>query len=179
VVQDFAEDFHLSSASRNECDAGGVVNHRECERDTVGRGLWRVLDVRDPAVLLREEFVAREERGGVAVGADAEEDKVKDGEARRVLLRELPDELFLVRVRELLSIVELLRVDRVDVLGRDGHLRVERVLGELVVRVGIVERDDALVRIEDVPVKAKFLLLWKGRFGYQERACSPLIPPYT
>ena len=42
--------------------------------------------------------MAGEERGGVAVGADAEEDKVKDGEARRVPLCELLDELFLVRI---------------------------------------------------------------------------------
>ena len=179
MVQDVAEDFHLTSTSRDECDAGSVVDHREGKRDTAGRGLGRVSDVRDPAVLLREELVAREERGGVAVGADAEEDEVKDGEARRVLLRELPDELFLVRVRELLDIAEQLRVDRVDVLGKDGHLRVERGQGKVVVRVGVVERDDALVCIEDVPVEAKLLLLWKGRFEYQERGCSPLSPLYT
>ena len=129
-----------------------MVDDRERERDTAGRGLGRVLDIRDPAVLLGEELVAREERSGVAVRADAEEDEVKDREARRVLLCKLPDELFLVRVRELFEVTEQLCVDRVDVLGRNRNLRVEQALGEVVVRVGVVERHNALVRIEDVPV---------------------------
>ncbi len=169
IVQDGAEGLCLSSAGRDERDAGGVVDNGKGECDAAGRGLGRVLDVGDPAVLLREERVAGEERGGVAVGADAEEDEVKDGETRRLLLRELPDELFLVRVCELLEVVEQVGVDGVDVLARDGHLRVERARGEVVVRVGVVERNDALVGVEDVPVETKSLLLWKGRFGYQER----------
>ena len=176
IVEDSAEGLCLTSATRDERDARGVVDHGEGERDAAGRGLRRVVDVRDPAVLLREERVAGEERGGVAVGADAEEDEVKDGEARRLLLRELPDELLLVRVRELLEVVELVRVDRVDVLGGNGHLRVERALGEEVVRVGVVERDDTLVGVEDVPVETMLMWLWKGLLGYQREGHSPLVP---
>lgn len=89
--------------------------------------------------------MAREERSGVAIGANAKEDEVKDGEARRVLLCKLPDELFLIRVRELFEVVEQRCVDRVDVLGKNRNLRVEQALSELVVRVGVVEKDDTLV----------------------------------
>ena len=102
-----------------------------------------------------EERVAREERRGVAVGPDAEQDEVEDGEARRVLHRELLDELLLVRVRELLEVVEQVWVNRVDLRGRDARrdLGEELAHAERVVRVFVVERDDALVGVEDVPVR--------------------------
>ena len=128
-----------------------MVDHGEGERHTARWRLGRVLDVCHPAVVLRQEFVAREERGRVAVGADAEQDKVKDGETRRVPLRKLLDELLLVRVRELLEVVSQRIVDRVDVLGEDGHFGVERVLRELVVRVLVVEGHDAFIGVEDAP----------------------------
>jgi hypothetical protein len=119
--------------------------------------------------------VAGEERGGVAVGADAEEDEVKYGEARRGLLCELSNELLLVCVCELLEVVEQIRVDRVDVLARDGHLRVERACGEGVVRVGVVERNDALVGIEYVPAE----IIGKGYSNTERGGCSPLVPLYA
>ena len=151
-VQDGVQDLHLSRASRDERDTGGVIDHGVGERHAARGRLGRVLDVRDPAVGLREELVAREERGRVAVGADAEQDKVKDGEARRVLLRKLVNQLLLVRVRELFQVVLQRWVDRVDVGWRDGHFGVERVLRELVVGIFMIERDDAFVYVKDMPM---------------------------
>ena len=130
-----------------------MVDHRVGERDAARGRLGRVLDVRHPAVGLRQELVAWEERGRVAVGADAEQDEVKDGEARRVLLRKLADQLLLVCVRELLEVVQQRWVDRVDVLWRDGHLGVERILRKLVVGICMIERDDAFVCIKDMPTE--------------------------
>ena len=52
AVQDGTKRVHLPSAGRNERDARRVVDHRERERDTAGRRLGRVFDVRDPAILL-------------------------------------------------------------------------------------------------------------------------------
>ena len=150
-VQDILQNLYFARSRSDERDAGRVVDHGEGEGHTARWRLGRVLDVRHPAVVLREEFVTGEERGRVAVGSDAEQDEVKDGEARRVALSEFPDELLLVCVRELFQVVLKRVVDRVDVLGRDGHFRVERVLGELVVRVFVVEGHDAFVDVEDAP----------------------------
>jgi hypothetical protein len=40
-----------------------------------------------------------------------------------------------------------------DVSWRDGHFGVERFLRELVVGIFMIERDDALVDIKDVPAE--------------------------
>ena len=151
-VQDIGQNLYLARAGGDERDARGVVDDGEGERHATRWRLGRVLDVRHPAIVLRQELVSREERGRVAVGADAEEDEVKDGEARRVPLGELLDELLLVRVRELLEVVQLRLVDRVDVVARDGHFGEERVEREFVVGIFMVEGHDAFVGVEDVPM---------------------------
>ena len=48
-------------------------------------------------------------------------------------------------------VVELARVDDVDVLARDGDVREEVLVVEAEVRVLVVERDDALVGEENLP----------------------------
>lgn len=145
------EDVSLGLSSRDEGNARCVVDDGERERDALRRGFWRVVDPRHPAVLLEQERVLREERRSMAVGAHAEQDEVEDGEARGVFIRELADELLLVRVRKLVEVVEQARVNRVDVLRWDGHLGEELVRAELVIRVWVVEWHDAFVRVEDMP----------------------------
>jgi hypothetical protein len=152
-VQDILQDAHLFRASRDECDAGCMVDHRVGERHAAGGRLGRVLDVRHPAVALRQKLMAREERGRVAIGADAEQNKVKDGKARRVLLGKFADQLLLVGICELFQVVLERYVDRVYVGWRDGHFGVERVLRELVVGIYVIERDNAFVGIKDVPAE--------------------------
>lgn len=154
LVQHGVQGILLARTGRHKGNARGVVQDGVRERDAFLGMLRAVLDVRYPAVLLAEELVAGEERAGVAVGADAEEDEVEDGKARGVLHGELVDELLLVRVRELLEVVREVRVDRVDLVRGDarGKLGEELAHAERVVRVFVVERDDALVGIEDVPV---------------------------
>ena len=70
------------------------------------RGLRRVRKRGDPPIFLCEKRVRREERRGVAVRAHAEEDEVKDREARGVLLREGVDKRLLVCVCELFGIAQ-------------------------------------------------------------------------
>jgi len=66
--------------------------------------------------------VTGEKGGGVAIGTHAEEDEIKDGEAGSVLLCEFTDELLLIRVGELLKVVEESGVDSVYMGGRDGDM---------------------------------------------------------
>ena len=112
-----------------------------------------------------EERVAREERRGVAVGPDAEQDDVEDRAARGVLNRELADELRLARFREVLEVIRELGVDRVDRQRRAirGELPEEFARAERVVRVFVVERHDALVGVGRACVHAgKARRRWEG-----------------
>ena len=97
------------------------------------------------------------EDGVIERYARRQDDDVEDEESRGVLCRELADEPPLVRARELLEVVRELGVDRVDCQLRAirGELPEELARAERVVRVFVVERDGALVRVEDVPVWAQ------------------------
>lgn len=145
------EDVGLGLPGCDEDNARGVVDDGERECDALRRGFGRVVDPRHPAVLLEQERVLREERRSVSVGAHAEQDEVEDGEARGVFIRELANELLLIRVRKLVEVVEQGRVDRVDVLRWDGHLGEELVRAEFVIGVRVVEWHGAFVRVEDMP----------------------------
>lgn len=151
-----------------------MVDNGEGECDAFRRRLGGVFDVRDPAVVFGEELMARKERRGVAVGADAEEDEVKDGKTRRVLLREFVDELLLVRVGELLEVVRERVIDGVDVVARDGDLGEELVRAEEMIGVGVVERHDALIGVEDLPA------IWSDDGPrYINATYIPFIPFHT
>lgn len=58
----------------------------------------------------------------MAVWTDPKEDEIKDGEAGRVLLGELVNELLLVGVCEFFEIVEKSGIERVDVPRGDGDV---------------------------------------------------------
>lgn len=70
-----------------------MVDNGQSERQAPRGWFWAVGNERDPAGLLGKERVPGEERAGVSVWADAEEDEVEDGEACSVLVGELADEL--------------------------------------------------------------------------------------
>lgn len=92
-----------------------------------------------------------EERSGVTVGPDAEEDEVEDRETSRVFLSELADELFLVSVGKFFEVVEKGSVDGVNVFGWDGGVAVELFLSKAVVGVFVIEGNATFVGIEDLP----------------------------
>lgn len=147
------KDVGLACAGRDERDARCMVEDGIREGDALGGWLGAVVDVRDPSVLLAEELVAGEEGRDVAVGTEAEEDEVENGEAGRVLHGELLDELLLVRVRELFEVTEEVRVDGVDGgLGPSGgELGEELADAEPMVRILVVEGHDALINVENMP----------------------------
>lgn len=147
------KDVGLACAGRDERDARCMVEDGVREGDALGGWLGAVVDVRDPSVLLAEELVAGEEGRDVAVGTEAEEDEVENGEAGRVLHGELLDELLLVRVRELFEVTEEVRVDGVDGgLGPSGgELGEELADAEPMVRILVVEGHDALINVENMP----------------------------
>ena len=88
----------LVRAGRDKGDASAMIKDGEGKRQALRGWLGAVDDVRDPARLLRQEWVSWEEGAGVAVRTDTEEDEVEDGEASRVLVSEFADQLLLVRV---------------------------------------------------------------------------------
>ena len=143
----------LVRAGRDKGDASAMIKDGEGKRQALRGWLGAVDDVRDPARLLRQEWVSWEEGAGVAVRTDTEEDEVEDGEARRVLHGELLDELLLVRVRELFEVTEEVRVDGVDGgLGPSGgELGEELADAEPMVRILVVEGHDALINVENMP----------------------------
>ena len=51
LVEDGAEQVLLAGASRDECDARGVVEDGELERDAARGRLQASLDIRDPAAV--------------------------------------------------------------------------------------------------------------------------------
>ena len=110
-----------------------MIDDEVRERDAFRRRLRRVFDPRHPAILLEKELVAWEERRGVPVWAHAEEDKIEDRVARGVFHGEFPDQFLLVGIGKLVEVVEVVRVNRVDVLCRDGNFGIEYVAAELVV----------------------------------------------
>lgn len=95
-IQDSLQHVLLSRTGRHERDLRSMIDHRVREGDAFGRRLGRICDPGDPALFLRQEGVAREQGRGMPVWPHAEHDEVENGEPRRVLLRELLDELLLV-----------------------------------------------------------------------------------
>jgi hypothetical protein len=151
LIEDCLERIRLALASRNECDARSVVDHRVREGDPARRRLGRVFHPGHPAILLGEERVPREQRRGVPVRTKTEEDQVKDGEARGVCGGKLLDKLLLVRIGEVVEVVEQGNVQRVNVFGWDRNFGEKLRHAKMVIAVLIVERDGALVSVEDVP----------------------------
>lgn len=89
---------------------------------------------------------------------NTQENEVEARERNRVRADKGSDHLLLVVVRHGLGIIEKSFVDRVDVLSGDGDLGEEVLVDGGVVGVGVVERDDSLVRKEDLPVTTIALL---------------------
>lgn len=133
LVQDEGEYIHLVLADGDKGDARSMIEDGKGEGDAFGGRLGRVVEIGNPSVSFGEQLVAWEKGASVAVWTDAEKDKVKDGEARRVLLGELVDELLFVGICEFLEIVELSCVDGVDVGRGDGNMVKELGHAELVV----------------------------------------------
>lgn len=119
VIEDVANHICLFFTSGDESDSGSMIDDWIGKGDAVGWGFGGVLEISDPAILFCEKLVTGEERGGVAVGTHAEEDKIEDGEAGCVLLCEFLDELLLIRVGEFLEVGEEIGVDSVYVGGGD------------------------------------------------------------
>lgn len=140
-------------STSDESNTGSVVNDGICQRNSLRWGFRAVGNISHPSVFLCEQFVAGEEGCGVSVGTYTEEDEIEDGETRSVLLSELVDEFFLVRIGELFDIVGKGIIDRVDVLRRDGDFAEEFGDAEAMVGVFVVERDNALICIVDLPIR--------------------------
>lgn len=137
-----------------------MVDHRERQRDPRRGRFRRIDDLRDPAVFFGQQLVVREQRRGVTVGADAEEDEVEDGEARRVFVGEFADEFLFVGVGEFFGVLKEGGVDGVDVVGGKGNVGEEVGLAEGVVGVRVVERDETFVGVEDLPVGTDRVQKW-------------------
>lgn len=90
----------------------------------------------------------------MSVWTDTQEDEIKYGETSRIFLCEFTDELFFVGVGKLFEVVEEGGVDCVDVFGWDCGVAEEFFRCKTVIGVLMVERDAALVGIEDLPIAA-------------------------
>lgn len=95
--------------------------------------------------------MAGEERCGMSIGSHAKQNEVEDREASRVLLGELLDELFLVRIRQLFKIVQESGVEGVYLFLRNWNLGEEDFRAGSVIGVRVVERDHTLINVEDMP----------------------------
>jgi hypothetical protein len=164
-VEHGVQSIRLIRSRGDERHAGSMVKHGVRESQPSRWRFRAVGDVRHPSVVLGQERVAWEEGARVAVRADTEQDEVEGGETGRVLGRELADELLLVGVCDILERVlgvherlgrgwvDELWVDSVDVFLWNGDFGPEVGRAERVVGVLVVEGDDALVRVVDLPVR--------------------------
>jgi hypothetical protein len=103
------------------------------------------------------------------VRAHAKQDEVEAREGDGVLAGELRHELLLVLVRDLFQVVELRGVDGVDLLARDAGSRdlgEQALVDNSVVGVLVIERDDAFVGEEDLPVRG---VRWSSTESEQTR----------
>lgn len=69
LVERLVQNFLLRFTHGDERDAVSVIQHRERQGDARRRRFRRVAQVRDPAVHFLQQFVTREQRAGVTVGA--------------------------------------------------------------------------------------------------------------
>lgn len=127
------ECVHLALSGSDKGETRSVVEDGKGEGDALWRGLGRVVEIGYPPVTFGEQLVAWEKRAGVAVRTDSEKDEVKDGEASRVLLGELANELLFVSICKFFEIVEKIGVDGVDVLRGDGDMVEQLGFAETVV----------------------------------------------
>ena len=137
-VQYSVKHILLALASGDERHFGRMVNNWVGECNALWGRLGRIFDVRNPSVLLLEELVPWEQRHGVSVWPHAKEDKVEHGKARGVFGRKLQDKLPLVRISELLQVVEQRWVNCMHVAGRNCSLGVELCLAKVVVGVRVI-----------------------------------------
>lgn len=151
LIQDGVQHVLLALPADHKGTPISVVDDRVGKGDPLVWGLGRVVQPGDPSVRLAQELMTGEERASVSIGTHPEEDEVKDGEPRRVLLGKEGDELFLVLVRQLVQVVEQGLVDRVDLFTRDGDVLQKGLVASPEVRVFVVERDDPFVTEEDFP----------------------------
>ena len=110
-----------------------------------------------------------EEGAGVAVGAAAQEQKVKNGKLHRVPASETLDKNLLVLIGELLGIVEVLDINGVDnwPSGGIGDLVKELLLQKAVVGVFVIKRHGSLIGEEDLPLIEVELVRGAGRGSQQ------------
>lgn len=90
----------------------------------------------------------------MSIWTDTEEDEIEYGETGGVFLCEFTDELFFVGVGQFFEVVEEGCIDCVDVFGWDRGVAEEFLRCKTVIGVFVVERDAALVGVEDLPVSA-------------------------
>jgi len=128
-----------------------MVDNRIRQRYPLGRWFRRVFQVSNPSILFGQQWVVWEQRSRVPVRPDAEQDKVEDREPCRVLLCEREDQLPLVRVGELLKVIEEGGVNVVNVFVRYIDFGEEDVCAEFVVGVFVVERYNSLIGVEYLP----------------------------
>jgi hypothetical protein len=151
-VEDLAKYLHLLFPCRDEYNAGGVVYYRVSEGYSLGRRLRGILQVCDPTVFFGQQLMPGEERRGVPVRTHSEEDQVEHWEARGIFLGEFMNELLLVRVGKLFEVVEQRDVEDMDVMRGDGYFGKEEIGTRKMIGIGVIERHDAFVGVEDVPM---------------------------
>jgi len=128
-----------------------MIDNREGECDALRGWLRGVFKIGYPAVLVGEELVSGEERSRVSIGSHSEKDQIEDGEASRLLLREFVDELLFVSIGELLQVVEMRRIDGMNVMCRDRDFGKQMGGARQVVGIGVIKGYYTLIDIEDLP----------------------------
>lgn len=145
----------FAGAGGDKGNLGAVHDDGQAEGDALRWGLGRVGNAQAPGVRLAQQGVLGEERAGVAVGAAAQQDEVKQRQLDRVAGGKGGDEELFVLVGAFLGVVEVLLVNGVDFglaqLLR-GDLGQQLVLEQLVVAVLVVQRHAALVGKEYLPL---------------------------
>lgn len=96
AIKSLLQDVLLAVSGDNECCAVCMPEHRVGERDTLWRGLGRILEPRYPAKLFLEQLVPGEQRAGVSIGSHTEQDEVEAREGDCILASKGSDELLLV-----------------------------------------------------------------------------------
>lgn len=101
ILEDLLHNGLFAATSRDKGDTHGVRDHGQGQCDALGRRLGAVLDGGNPGGSLAQEFVAGEQRAGVAIGAAAEQQEVEDGQTDRITAGKRADEDLLVVIGHL------------------------------------------------------------------------------
>lgn len=154
-LEDLLEDVLLASSSSDKGNLCSMEDNGQTESNAFGWRLGRVRDAQDPGIGFAQQRVFGEERASVAIGTAAKKEQVEGGEFDRVAGGKDRDELLLILVGALLSVVEVFLLNGVDLGLAESflvNLVQQLILEEFVVAVFVIQWDAALVGEEDFPL---------------------------